>query len=486
MKLLIDHGYLNVDQVVDEERILIGFVVCRRSLIPSTTTHKPSSHYFNANKSALSAQLDSPTRPNEIQWVGNVIPTSKPSSGESENHSASVSSINLQTSVSIPNNNAQGGIMGMQNKSTSNVPEINASKHLELDSQYLQDPRSGKRKPEWLNTNVKKDEGGGSDDLPPGFGPKAPRHRFEMHDVDDLPEYDFSAQKALQNKNAKPSGTLPFLPNFNIQPPFSLSSVVNSLQQKLNFQPETPKTFEHLNASGLHSSHVPRPVVSHASGHMEQIRPLPLTAQATQHIIASHTPGSSFNGFPPRPHFSTDGRMPNLPQVSNPNVMLPENKEVNRQISPEKTRTDMPQPSVDSSRSENASGLQDQRTAGNRGGVNQTSSLWDDDDMPEWCPPTRPHSETRQNSPNPTAQTCVEPATRGGLIPPPMGRGWQRMPPPMPSSSLLVPLSASLEGGGRGILQPPPPSRYSTMLPISRSEQPPTYQSRSNESRSGK
>jgi hypothetical protein len=425
--------------------------------------------------------LDSPTRPNEIQWAGNVIPTSKvhllplPSFEDGEDHSAPVSSINLE---GASNNNAEVGMLGMQNKATSNVPETNAHKPVELGSRSFQDAWPGKRRPEWLHTDG---VGGGSDDLPPGFGPKPTRPRFEVHDVDDLPEYDFSAQQAFQNKNAKTSSSLPFISPLNMQQAFPTTSIINSLLQMSKFQPETLKSYDHLKP---HASHVPRPVVSHASGYMEQIRALPLASQASQSIVLPHTPSSSFHGFPPGSHVSTDRpiipvKMPNLSQVPNPNLMLPENKEADRPITLEKTQPSLPQSLVNLSRSD-ASSLKDQRIAGNRG-VSQSSSLWDDDDMPEWCPPTRSQSNTQEVSPNQAVQTGVKSATRAGLILAPMGRGWQRT---VPSSSLLPTplLPASLEGG-RGILQPPPSPRYMHMLPISMAEQSLAYQNRSNEPR---
>lgn len=488
LKLLVEHGYLNTDQTsAEEEGILIGFVVCRRSTAPTNASHKSSSHYFNANRHALSAQLDSPTRPNEIQWTGNVVATSKtpsfllPSSKESENYSASLSFINLQGGSSVANSSAEGGMLTSAGRGKSNSLRHNPAEPDSLFQQGPQDLRSGKVKPDWLRKDVVKDEDA-DDDLPPGFGPKAltmPKRSILDDDDDDLPEYDFSSQNSAPIFTSIKAPDIGQLPPFNMQASYAQGSIFPPLPQgSLGglSQPETAIPFEQLNPSGQHPSQFPRPPGSHIGGPLEQVRSLaPSSTQVSQplhfqaggpHPPPGPPPGPPPYGiFPPRPHMTTDGsfamRMPSAAQMPALNVLHAEQKEAftgsfnqppqNRPSTPQVYDDQRTRATIPLLQSHPAPVSQTPTGPGQRRGGSQGSSLWDDDDMPEWCPPAlAQQSENRQIPPRPPVVPSVEsgPASvppRG--MTPLMGGSWQGMP---------LPPAVPVQGEGRGILQAPP------------------------------
>ncbi|MCO5578365.1 hypothetical protein L7F22_032206 [Adiantum nelumboides] len=488
LKLLLEHGYLNADQVsVDEEGILIGFVVCRRSPVPASTSHKSSSHYFSANRHALSAQLDSPTRPTEIQWTGNVVKTSalplNPAK-ETENYGTPLAFVNLQGGS---NNDAEG----------KGRPIMHHVGHdpVELGSLLQQGPsglRPGNAGHDWMRKEAAKDEDA-DDDLPPGFGPKAStRGKSSVldDDDDDLPEYDFSAQNpaplfASMKVSDAGSGN-----PFNMQTSFSQGSIFppgQGSQGAIGVYSAHPEA--QLNPSGKHPSQFLRPMISQVGGPLDQARPLLLSSSQAAPPLHFHPLGACpppgpppgpppFGMFPPRPQLQGDGtfavRMPGTSQVAVSNVLHGEGH-FNQPPQPRPTlahvhdeqRTKAAAPLL---QSHPAPMLQASSGPGQRKGGTQGSCLWDDDDMPEWCPPTvMQQSDGLQIPPRPSL--VHSPDSGLGSVPrgisPLMGGGWQGMP---------APPAVPPQGEGRGILQAPPSAmRYPTPaggshFPISRPE----------------
>lgn len=464
LKLLIEHGYLSADQVsADEEGILIGFVVCRRSTVPTNTSHKSSSQYFSANRHALSAQLDSPTRPSEVPWTGNVVKTSSlpliPSK-ETESYGTSLSFVNLQ-----------GGLKnGAEGKGRPNSQQVGRDP-VELGSLFPQAPHSGrpgKAAPDWMRKDSAKDEDA-DDDLPPGFGPKAStraRRSVLDDDDDDLPEYDFSAQNSAPIFTSMKGSDAGSVPPFNMQTSYAQGSIFPPLSQGI--QGPMGVYSAHPEASQTNPSHFLRPIISHVGGPLDQARPLlPSSSQASQplhfHPLGPRPPPGPppgpppFGMFPPRPQLQGDGifsvRMPGAAQA-------PVSSMLHSEGSFNQPRPTLPQVH-DEQRTRAATPMlqshpvpisQAPSGPGQRKGGNQGSSLWDDDDMPEWCPPTLgQQSDSPQVPARPSGVQSVESGVPRGVTPL-IGGGWQGMPvtPPVP-----------LQGEGRGILQAPPPAmRY--------------------------
>ncbi|KAI5070920.1 hypothetical protein GOP47_0013171 [Adiantum capillus-veneris] len=474
LKLLIEHGYLNADQVTtDEEGILIGFVVCRRSTVPTNTSHKSSSHYFSANRHALSAQLDSPTRPSEIQWAGNVVKTStlplNPAK-ETENYGTSLAFVNLQGG---PNNGADG----------KGRPTLQQTGHdpVELGSllpQGLHGMRPGNAGPEWMRKEAAKDEDA-DDDLPPGFGPKAStrgRRSVLDDDDDDLPEYDFSAQNlAPLFASMKASDAGPVTPFNNMQTTFAQGSMFPPLSQgsqgPIGVYSAHPEA--QLNPSGQHPPHFLRPMISHVGGHLDQARPRLPSSQASQplhfHPLGPCPPPGPppgpppFGMFPLRPQLQGDGSFAvRMPVAAQSNVLHGEGS-FNQ---PPQSRPTLAQVH-DEQRSRAATPLLQNHPVPMSQALSAGPSVWDDDDMPEWCPPTLvQQSDGLQIPPRPpvvqSSDSGVGSVPRG--ISPFMGGGWP-VPPAVPP-----------QGEGRGILQAPPPAmRYpspasGSHFPIARPE----------------
>ncbi|KAH7439680.1 hypothetical protein KP509_04G072000 [Ceratopteris richardii] len=436
LKLLVEHGYLNVDQVSSAENgILIGFVVCRRSPAPLTNvSYKSSSNYFAANRHAISAQLDSPTRPNEIQSLGTVIKTNTVSSlppKETECSSASLSALNLQGVLAPTSAN--------ESKGKSATQQEQRPADLSLSS------RSDKIGATWSSKGLVKDEDG-IGDLPPGFGPKGwtgPRQSI-LDDDDDLPEYDFS--------DHKPSSILSRISNSDVAtvPPFSMQASHAHGPIFLSSQGlAPPSSYEQLN------SQFTRPIFSPA---VEHVPSLSQASQPLHFLPLGACPPSGPPSGPP--HLVMPLPRPQLPSNSIFPARMPVTNVLNGEgffHQPPQPKTGIPQIHDDQRTKVAAPLLQNQsipvsqtssgpleRIAGTKG-----SSLWDDDDMPEWCPPT--FSQQPDNTQLPSSSTRQSADTSLGsvpqVLPPAVSGGWQ---------GTKTQASLTLQGEGRGILQSPP------------------------------
>ncbi|KAH7433155.1 hypothetical protein KP509_07G056700 [Ceratopteris richardii] len=462
LKLLIEHGYLNTHQVSsDEDDILIGFVVCRRSAPSGNVSHK-TSHYFNANRHAISAQLDSPTRPSEIPSAGNVIkalPISSVSSKETDSYSAPLSFISTQA-VSAPINIGESKVRPSMQPLGQEPGEL-----VSLLSQPTQLVRPAQSGVSWMRKESVKDEDL-DDDLPPGFGPKAwtrSKHSVPDDEDDGLPEYDFSTHNPPPVFTTMKSD-VGLVPPFSVQTSYVQSSVFHPLSQGS----QAPPGFEQqLNSQFF------RPAIANATVPLDQARPpLPSSSQASQPLPflplgprppPGPPPGPSppFTTFLPRPQLQSDGvigarmpvspQVPIAPQVPVVNVLgegsfnLPQARPTSSQFYDESRR-----PPISFLQNHPMPISQAPSGAVRRRGGSQGNSLWDDDDMPEWCPPgISQHTDniqTPSHLPLQSAESGPGSAPRG--MGPLIGRGWQGM---------QAPVAVPLQGEGRGILQAPPP-----------------------------
>lgn len=543
LKLLVEHGYLSLSQITaEEEGILLGCVVCRRSLIQTHSTHKTSSHYFTAHRHALSGRLDSPTRPSD-QWTGHTAALAKTSSvrlpipsshvplqSGLEDKNAKVSFTNAQSNGSVPNAKNKDTLTAANKSMPSSLQHFSQNPLLSQSSQSPQVPEC-QDLPAWSQKNVSKEDDN-SDDIPPGFGPKAMAmvkpfiEHSTVHDNDDLPEFDFTAESNLQvltNSTLKPSEVpreiVSPVPQ-TLGPSFPQVAIFPQMPQiplepaGFSLQPIRPGPFEQFNPTGHPSYLPPRPILS--QGHGPQVnasQQLPQLFQQTHfHTMRPQPPPlpppiQPLNTLPPRPHQLRDASF-----LASP---------------PPQMRPLLPRPPGDPLRPEHfPSVLQEQRARGDFSRVishpsgsqsqntmtsmdlrhrntNQASNLWnDDDDMPEWCPPPVIQQEIQHVPPHHIPARPIVEAQRPGLIkeaplhhmsapqavlhhmpvrpivdprhpgmvlrtvfPQSMGQGWPGMPPHMVPEMRKGPMHPEARGILQAPVRPPAPAlQYSGPL----------------------
>lgn len=547
LKLLVEHGYLSANQILaEEEGILIGFVVCRRSTISTNTAQKTSSQYFSANRHALSGQLESPTRPNEVHWSGRAsaplktssipLPTSRlPLNSEFEDKNSNISLAIAPSSVSSPIIKVEDMLAATKKSTPSGLKHVEQALPItdmihSRASQAPQDPRSGKFKAltDWSPKTFTR-EYSTSDDLPPGFGPKAIQSGIELSTVqhddddDDLPEFDFAVQSTLpvppnfaaRMPEGSKGGTHPLSQSSGILSSFSQGSVFPQIPQTSegshgsSLQPITFGPFEQHSATVPSSSYFSSPILSQIHRSLEKVN---TSQQLSQVIQQSHfhalrppppsvpSPVQPLISFPSRPHIPRDGsfvaRPPNVTQIAVPG-MMPENKSTVSVPCGDRSRpehfphfhqehrmntehTGEPNHPTPSSHAQNTMNSMDLRHSSTM----QARNLWDDDDdMPEWCPPHL-QQETPEFPihPMPPILQTRHPSLVKGTSEPSMamrtvvsqstGQGWQGMPP------RLVPdkRNGSLSAEGKGLLRAPAPALWHSgpsggaILPAVRSE----------------